>query len=82
LGNEISGNKGIKRNTRARLRRWHGVRTGNTICQSDEANPEQSRVEVTIKAASVNTDNEQRDKDLRSANFFDVEKFPEMTWEP
>jgi catalase len=46
----------------------------------DEANREQSRVEVTIKAASVNTDNEQRDKDLRSANFFDVEKFPEMTF--
>ncbi|MBV9390650.1 MAG: YceI family protein [Verrucomicrobia bacterium] len=46
----------------------------------DEANPEQSRVEVTIKTASVNTDNEERDKDLRSASFFDVEKFPEMTF--
>ena len=46
----------------------------------DEANPEQSTVEVTIKTASVNTDNEMRDKDLRSPNFFDVEKFPEMTF--
>jgi len=46
----------------------------------DEANPEQSTAEVTIKTASVNTDNEQRDKDLRSPNFFDVEKFPEMTF--
>jgi catalase len=46
----------------------------------DEANPEQSTVEVTIKTASVNTDNDQRDKDLRSPNFFDVEKFPEMTF--
>jgi polyisoprenoid-binding protein YceI len=46
----------------------------------DEANPEQSRVEVTVKTASVNTDNDTRDKDLRSSNFFDVEKFPEMTF--
>jgi catalase len=46
----------------------------------DEANPEQSTVAVTIKTASVNTDNELRDKDLRSPNFFDVEKFPEMTF--
>jgi catalase len=46
----------------------------------EEANPEQSTVEVRIKTASVNTDNEQRDKDLRSPNFFDVEKFPEMTF--
>jgi polyisoprenoid-binding protein YceI len=37
-------------------------------------------VEVTIKTASVNTDNDMRDKDLRSPNFFDVEKFPEMTF--
>src|ERR1700751_2468443 len=46
----------------------------------DEANPEQSTVEVTIKTASVNTDNDLRDKDLRSPNFFDVAKFPEMTF--
>jgi catalase len=46
----------------------------------DEANPEQSTVEVKIKTASVNTDNDLRDKDLRSPNFFDVEKFPEITF--
>jgi polyisoprenoid-binding protein YceI len=46
----------------------------------DEANPEQSTVEVMIKTASVNTSNDMRDKDLRSPNFFDVEKFPEMTF--
>jgi polyisoprenoid-binding protein YceI len=46
----------------------------------DEDNPEQSTVEVTIKTASVNTDNDLRDKDLRSPNFFDVAKFPEMTF--
>jgi len=38
------------------------------------------QVEVTIRTASVNTDNDMRDKDLRSPNFFDVEKFPEMTF--
>jgi polyisoprenoid-binding protein YceI len=37
-------------------------------------------VEFAIKAASIDTDNEFRDKDLRSANFFDVEKFPEITF--
>src|SRR5258708_10224137 len=46
----------------------------------DEANPEQSTVEVTIKTASVNTDNDTRDKDLKSPNFFDVERFPERTF--
>ena len=44
----------------------------------DEGNPEQSTVEVTIKTASVNTSNDARDKDLRSPDFFDVERFPEM----
>src|ERR1043166_528576 len=35
---------------------------------------------VTIDAASVNTRVENRDKDLRSANFFDVEKYPTITF--
>jgi polyisoprenoid-binding protein YceI len=48
--------------------------------QFDEANPENSSVEVTIKASSVDTGVAMRDKDLRSANFFDVEKFPEITF--
>jgi polyisoprenoid-binding protein YceI len=37
-------------------------------------------VEVTIKASSVDTGVDMRDKDLKSANFFDVEKFPEITF--
>ena len=48
--------------------------------QFDDANPQNSTVEVTIKTASVNTGVEMRDKDLRSANFFDVEKYPEITF--
>lgn len=39
-----------------------------------------SAVEVNIKTASINTNNEGRDKHLRSADFFDVEKYPEMTF--
>ncbi|HEX9458934.1 MAG TPA: YceI family protein [Thermoanaerobaculia bacterium] len=46
----------------------------------DRAKPSASSVEFTIKAASINTGNADRDKDLRSANFFDVEKFPEITF--
>jgi polyisoprenoid-binding protein YceI len=47
---------------------------------ANAAKPEASSVEFTIKATSIDTDNEYRDKDLRSANFFDVEKFPEITF--
>jgi polyisoprenoid-binding protein YceI len=39
-----------------------------------------SAVEVNIKTASINTNNEARDKHLRTADFFDVEKYPEMTF--
>jgi polyisoprenoid-binding protein YceI len=37
-------------------------------------------INVTIDAASVNTRVDMRDKDLRSANFFDVEKYPTITF--
>jgi len=46
----------------------------------DQANPAASSVEFNIKAASINTGVEGRDKDLRSPNFFEVEKFPEITF--
>ncbi|MBF8247545.1 MAG: YceI family protein [Bacteroidetes bacterium] len=36
------------------------------------------QVDVVIKAASINTESEGRDKDLRSDNFFNTEKFPEI----
>lgn len=36
--------------------------------------------EMTIKANSVNTDNEKRDEHLRSADFFDVSKYPTITF--
>ena len=46
----------------------------------DRTKPENSTVEVTIQAASIDTGQENRDKHLRSADFFDVEKFPTITF--
>jgi len=40
--------------------------------------PEQSSVEVTIDAASVDTNQDQRDAHLRSADFLDVEHHPTL----
>jgi len=37
-------------------------------------------VEVTIDAASIDTRNERRDNDLRSDNFFDVARYPTITF--
>ena len=39
-----------------------------------------SSVKVTIKTASVDTDNASRDNDLRNSEFLDVAKYPEMTF--
>jgi len=44
----------------------------------DESDPANDRVEATIEAASIETRNEQRDGHLKSADFFDVEKFPTL----
>lgn len=46
----------------------------------DPANPAKASVEVTIEAASVDTRVEMRDNDLRSPNYFDVAKFPTITF--
>lgn len=40
----------------------------------------QSSVEITIKAASVDTNHPDRDAHLRAPDFFDVERFPEITF--
>ncbi len=46
----------------------------------DAENPSNSSVEVRVKTASVDTRNAQRDAHLRSADFFDVEKYPEIVF--
>ena len=48
--------------------------------QVDRTNPTASAVELKINTASLNTAHPGRDKHLRSADFFDVEKYPEMTF--
>ena len=44
----------------------------------DDADLARSTVQVTIDAASIDTGVADRDTHLRSADFFDVEKFPEL----
>jgi polyisoprenoid-binding protein YceI len=46
----------------------------------DPSNPSKTALDATIEAASVDTRVEMRDKDLRSANFLDAEKFPTLTF--
>ncbi len=46
----------------------------------DDKNLAGSSVDVTIDATTVNTQNDGRDKHLKSADFFDVEKFPTITF--
>ena len=46
----------------------------------DDSDLAGSSVEVTINAASVDTRQEQRDAHLRSADFFDVETYPTLTF--
>jgi polyisoprenoid-binding protein YceI len=46
----------------------------------DAADPTKSRVAVEIEAASLDTREAQRDGHLRSADFFDVEKFPTLAF--
>jgi polyisoprenoid-binding protein YceI len=46
----------------------------------DSADLAKSAVKVRIGTASVNTNNQKRDDDLRSPNFFEAAKFPAMTF--
>lgn len=46
----------------------------------DPDHPEKSSVTATIQAASIDTGNDKRDEDLRSPDFFEAAKFPEITF--
>ena len=46
----------------------------------DPQNKDASRVDFEVKVASINTNIPERDKHLRSADFFDASKYPEMTF--
>jgi polyisoprenoid-binding protein YceI len=46
----------------------------------DDADPSAASAEITIQAASIDTREPQRDGHLKSADFFDVEKFPTLSF--
>jgi polyisoprenoid-binding protein YceI len=46
----------------------------------DESDVTKSSINATIRVASIDTGIADRDKDLRSAGFFDVDKFPTITF--
>jgi polyisoprenoid-binding protein YceI len=48
--------------------------------QYDPSDPTKTVIDASIDTNSVDTRVEPRDKDLRSPNFFDVEKFPTITF--
>lgn len=50
------------------------------VIHYDPAQPTSARVEANIDAASIDTEHEGRDEHLRSADFFDVEKHPSISF--
>jgi polyisoprenoid-binding protein YceI len=59
--------------------RGHFTGVSGTLTYS-ETDAAQSRVEASIDAATIDTRDPQRDEHLKSADFFDVEKFPTLTF--
>jgi polyisoprenoid-binding protein YceI len=60
---------------RGTFERWQGA------IDFDPDKPEASKVSVRIEAASIDTHEPNRDQHLRSADFFDVESYPAITFE-
>ncbi len=62
-----------------------GINTGGTFSglqasiQFDPANLGTSKIDATLDATSVNTDNDMRDDHLKSDSYFDVTKYPKIT---
>jgi polyisoprenoid-binding protein YceI len=60
---------------RGTFRDWSG-----TIVVADAAKWEEASVDIAIKTASIFTDHEKRDEDLRSGSFFAADSFPLITF--
>lgn len=52
----------------------------DAVLQIDRAQPARSSVEFTIKSASIDTRDSDRDEHLRSPDFFEVTKYPNITF--
>jgi len=59
--------------------RGHFGKTTGTI-QIDEKDPAKSSVQAAVDTTTIDTRVADRDADLKSPNFFDVAKYPEMTF--
>jgi len=63
-----------------------GVKTGGDFkglegsIEFDKSNPEKAQFDISIQASTVNTDNNSRDSHLRKEEYFDVEKFPKISF--
>lgn len=60
----------------------HGqFKAWSTVLAYDAADPTKTTLRVEVDTGSIDTREEKRDAHLRSGDFFDVEKFPRMTFE-
>jgi polyisoprenoid-binding protein YceI len=50
------------------------------VLEFDGENIASGKVELTVRMASIDTDDEKRDGHLKTGDFFDVEKYPTMTF--
>jgi polyisoprenoid-binding protein YceI len=66
--------------------RSFGIRTDGSFksitgtINFDGDHPQDAHFDMSVDAASVNTDNDLRDSHLRDESFFDVKRFPQITF--
>jgi polyisoprenoid-binding protein YceI len=60
------------------VRGHFGTMTGTVV--HDPANPAATKIDATVDVTTIDTRNVKRDAHLKSADFFEAEKFPQMTF--